>query len=471
MVRALAAVALATLVVPAVTAAEVRVVRAPLADPIAFAGDALAYEQTFHYRVAFADTVAYGSHVMLRVPGRRPRRVTTLPGDLESIHESGSSAVSWDASASSYLSGAAVTTVHAAGPDESLDVRGGPLAGPFARFAECEGGAYGRPSVAVWEEVGAFADLCSSPAPVVVRRLDDPRAAPERIFPDAFGVVDLAGSYLAVGKADGVEVFDRRDGALVYRVSAELFGEEDERDATFELQEDGKVAAMLLVGAERCDAAWFSPAEPYAHVVGEADCGGDLRLRSDRIAWVEPRRRRAALKVKPLSGPATTVARFPASRPTPGDVDLLPIVGTVSTSFAFDGERLAYSVNRCDGRRTLLLRPTIAGPTFHDRDPLACPFRLRRRTVAVRPGSKIVRLPVHCPRGCAGRITVRRGDYIEQPFAHRAGGGSIPLRLAAATVRRLRRRGHTALPLRIDTTNRLGGAKREVTVDLRTTGR
>jgi hypothetical protein len=370
------------------------------------------------------------------------------------------------------LTGVGSTNYEAADSETGARVFGGLFGSKPTRFSNCFEGTYGgTPSVALWGKLAAYTDDCASRTrPLIVRRLDHPHEAP--LFKREVGdsEIDLAGNYVAIGnyfdRKAGIEVVDWRDGKTLYTVAADLWADQ-ERAGTFELQPDGKLAAVVVGRGHYCEAAWFSPPSPQAHVMGRTACGADIRLSSDQLAWMRIGKRRGELVVTPLDGIGQTVARFAAIPPAP-KAELYSGT-TVSQSFAWDGEQLAYSVDRCDGRSTLLLRHHVAGPVFNDRAPLGCPWHLASRVLHLKRGSKSVGVPLRCPRGCEGTMQVTGGHpSIDEPFRLRPGRRYARLFLTDNTRLSLARHGTAEIRLEIDSGGRLGGSRREVRLRLYT---
>ncbi|MEA2449560.1 MAG: hypothetical protein QOG63_1492 [Thermoleophilaceae bacterium] len=445
---------LAALTAAAPAHGEDRIARAFVGD-IGFAGRDVAYELR-----AGDDFGAELSRNVHRVVRRRPGRPARVVARLGfSAHSEGgeqlSSQFDWDTSASSVLFSRYETHDYPGGPDFHASVFGGTFAQRLRRFADCEGVTSGA-SVAVWDELGAYEDVCRRDDRIVVRRLDDSRAPPAFVPVADLGRVDIAGDYVASGSPSRIEVFDRRDGRRVWSADVDLFrGADALRAAAFDLQPDGKVAALLRQHDEKCQVAWFSPTEPRPHVIGDAACHrGGVRMRGDRVAWMARRR----LLVAGLTGEPRPIARF----------RIRADASTARGTFGFDGSRLAYGVARCDGRTTVLLRHKLAGPVWPDQDPVPCPVRAVGRTAPASVPRRVARVRVSCPRGCHGLIRVRDVQR-EQGFSARPGSRRIRLALDRRTVRELKRRGTSLLALSLRWIDRDGrfGPDRLFAVHLR----
>jgi hypothetical protein len=192
--------------------------------------------------------------------------------------------------------------------------------------------------------------------------------------------------------------------------------------------------------------AWYSPAEPHAHVLGESDCDSDVRIVDDHVAWIN----RDELVVSDLAGRTRTLASFPR--------------GTAGPHFAFDGRRFALAAARCDGRDTL----RVSRRRWDDDRPVRCPGRLTSRTAVVRRG--VARLPMHCPRGCSGDFRLPFADYIEQPFSVRRGATHARLHLDFFTWYHLRRKGAARLRVKLSFDDRNGESRPQRRVRLRLAG-
>jgi hypothetical protein len=423
------------------------VARARVAD-VAFAGKSVAYERISD-QANGAETSVYTQTLVRQRPGGPPRKLVELGYSLDSdLDENSNDAFDWDVSGSSLLLGRHTTIYRPAGPDDYQRTIGGPLAGPFHRLADCEGGGVLEPTVAVWRNFGAYYDPCSDTERIVVGRLDAPREPATHLPLENVGRIDLAGDYVASATPYNLEVLDRRDGRRLYASETRLYGGGSQYYAgAIDLQPDGKLGALLVKRDGDCRVAWFSPAEPRPHVVGRAACfPGGLQMRSDYIAYARPR----ALVVSDLAGHTRTIARFR------GRSDRTTGPG----AFAFDGRRLAYGVARCDARRTLLLRASLDGPVWPDRDPLVCPLRVLRRTGFASARRRVARVPVRCPRGCSGTVRVSdTGQYHD--FSVTPDGKRMRVPLDARTVRELKRRGSASLAFALSARDRDGRSSDE----------
>ena len=437
--------------------AEVRVARTDVSE-IQLAGRAVAYTEGIT-RIYDFQSVFYDSRIVLHVPGGRPRKLAEGSDSTNyELGENSNADVEWDTSESAFIAGEAIHVNRAAGTDDYTHLRGGLLPGPIPRVMRCDFGD-AAPTVAVDGKLGAYEDTChramTGSYRVVVRPLDDRRAEPHYVALEDNGRIDLAGPYLASATSEELDVLDWRDGTVRYSVAAPFHrrGELDFRAGELEMQADGTVAGLLRRRQRRCVVAWFSPSEPRSHVIGSSPCWSDVRIHSGKIVWLRDDGRGLSLMVTDLSGATRRIAR--SRRPT-----VLPWLD-------FDGQRVAYAVARCDERSVLLLRESLEGPVWVDRDPLRCPLRVRSTLVRVPAGRKTLELPVRCPRGCRG-IVYLRDDYNSQPFSVTSKSRKLKIHLDTAARRDLERRGSATLPIRILSLHRAAPfSRKRLTLHLR----
>jgi hypothetical protein len=464
MLKTLAVVLLASLAAAGSARAEVRVGRASVGS-IQLSGPAVMYDDEI-FKTESVDVVDYVDRIVRRRPGHRAKVLATPASSLDSNDESGDDDLRWDASSKALLTGVGSTNYFAADVTMGARIRGGLLGRKPFTFSHCYENATHTPVVSVWETTAAYTNTCGA-GRLLVRDLAHPERDPllKRDIDD--NAVDIAGDYVAFvhyeGSKAGVAVYDWRSGTPLYTVVADLWADEYSA-GTFEVQPDGKLAAVLVGRGDTCEAAWYSPAAPTAHVVGPTACGADIRLRSDRLAWMRVGKRSGELVVTPLGGAGRSIARFPAVPPTIRGERYSDT--TAGQSFAWDGRRLAYAIARCDGRYDLLLRRSIAGPVRRDRAPLRCPLRVVSRTLGVKRGGASVRLPLRCPRGCAGTLDIRRSstrqETISQPFALGRHATGARLFLEQRTRDALARRGTARVRVWIDVSGRLIGDRHDV---------
>lgn len=454
--------ALLLLTAPAPAAAEQRVADAR-AGELAFAGDGIVY-QGGRDKVLDAYAVA-GTTELVLVRGRARRTLVRLSTGVAADDEPSSAGLDWAVSSTSLLYRYAYTQYFAAGEETGEEVRGGPLAGPYRRLAKCDDGIgdFVWHAVALSGERGAYVWNCGANPGAVVRSLAPPTSPPEATF-DADFNIDLAGPYLSVERDDVEEsklmVVDTRDRRELYE--ARGFAETD-GGIQHSLQADGKLAAHLRGPGDGCTLAWFSPAEPAPHPVGDALCGTPVQIADDRIAYWRARKGRKQLVVRDLRGGETVLATAPYA---PVGYDPAG-VSTLGSALAFDGTRTAYAIARCDGRSTLLLRSEPPGPVNRDRAPLGCPLSVLSHSLRGSASARTASLPVRCPRGCLAEARV--GDStIDQPFARPRGSGRVTLHLDDTTVERLKRQGRAGVTVRLTTYDRAGrGTDRRLRLTVR----
>jgi hypothetical protein len=450
---ALLVVGLLLLGAPAAAPAEQRVADAGVGK-IAFAGESIVYSE-FGDRVLDAYAVAGSSRLVLVRDGKR-RTLLRVSSGVSADDEPSSAAFSWDVSASSLLYRYGYTQYFAAGEETELEVRGGPLTGPYRRLAKCEDGIvdFDWHPVAVSGDRGAYIWNCDSYG-AVVRGLAPPTSPPEGTFAGEYNLA-LAGPYLSVEREAGPQLSEAEVAVVDTRDRRELFTarglDETEGGVRHALQDDGKLAAHVRDAAgDGCSLVWLSPAEPTPHRAGDALCGTAIEIADDRIAYWRVRKNRKQLVVHDLRGGETVLATAPYIA-TESRLDAYTSFGS---SLAFDGTRTAYAVARCDGRATLLLRTAIAGPVNGDRAPLACPLSVLSTSVRGSRATRTASLPVRCPRGCHGEARVGDSNTY-QPLARRPGTGNLTLHLDDPTTERLKRQARATVTVRLRTYDRLG---------------
>ena len=466
MVRLLVVVGVMLLAAAGAARADIRIARAPV-ESIQMSGRAVAWQETT-FDVESADNVLYMDRIVRRRPGGRETLLARPSSSLDSNFEEGDDVLRWDVSSTALVTGVGTADYEAADERDGARIRGGLIGRPAFTFAACEDRTTGDPPpVSVWGNLVAYTNVCGAER-LLIRDLAHPRRDPlfrRYVGDDEF---DLAGHYIAIGNhydpKAGIAVYDWRTGALLYTVAADLWADED-RAGTFELQPDGKLAAVLVGRGYYCEAAWYSPAEPKAHVVGRTSCGADIRLHSDQLAWMRVGKRRGQLIVTRLGHVGRAVVRFPMSPPGRGAFRLYTS-GTVEPTFAWDGRRLAYALRSCDRGDALFLRRRVAGPARRDRAPLRCPLRVGSRVLRVKRGANSVRIPLRCPRGCTGSFDIRRSNTrsagIDQPFVLGRRGTGRRIFLDDRTRSALARHGTARMRVWIDSDGRLGGERHDV---------
>jgi hypothetical protein len=223
----------------------------------------------------------------------------------------------------------------------------------------------------------------------------------------AFGGVKLAGPYVAAqfaGENQPVAVFDRRTGAKLYETGS-AHG--------FDLQADGKLAVQRPRGDAACpveDVAWYSPADPTAHVLSVPACGEELAIAGDRILW--SRRLRDDRTGGHASADQARFVTLDAVTTNMSGGALRPVfperAGPALPAprylLDFDGERIWYSQARCRGDRVVV--DTVdelaaGGPAPFERCVVSLAAVPRRATISRRGR---VRLRFRCTRGCDAEV-------------------------------------------------------------------
>jgi len=258
----------------------------------------------------------------------------------------------------------------------------------------------------------------------------------------------ISGRYAAWVDSEGsgdVVVYDHQQGSEVYRVVAgtSLPG------GQLDLQEDGKVAFTYQASPDKSALAWASPQAPVLHPLPVAARRHYwLKLAGDTVAFERSDGRGGELGIVPLSGPERILVR-PVL--TPNDAEEL---------FDFDGTRVAWLTERCNGFEVrhsrldeLLRRPNLVRRR-------QCPLRLRRRPTVDRRGNLILRLScVGFERGCTGvRFSLRtarayrvgarrlaRGTPLRVVRRSAGRDGGVRLRLEPTGRRLLRQAGPVRL--------------------------
>jgi hypothetical protein len=256
--------------------------------------------------------------------------------------------------------------------------------------ADCEGHYCGSaPRVDVSGNVVAYADCRDA----VVHDYSSAAAVVQRRFRGvALNAVD--GSSLAVNDPGSSAVGDARLVVYDWRIGVERYHVAGGSYAA-DLRPDATVAFVRNSSDSRTEAAWASPAEPFAHPVpGSRGYLSDVRIGGDRVAYSESH----AFAVRTLSG--ALVGSVPRA-------DAL-------TGFDFDGVHLAWVARPCFSAFVLVWDmsgdppTTPAGPC-----PLAA---IQRGPLQADAAMRRIGVPVQCPAtpalGCSAEIafTARRHD-------------------------------------------------------------
>jgi hypothetical protein len=254
------------------------------------------------------------------------------------------------------------------------------------------------PRLGLSDELLAYeADPCDKQARLAVRSLE---TGATRVFGEPentyFGDIEVAGPYVGVvrrptadGIPDQIVVLEAATGKEVLAVPAPSGRSVHD----LALADDGRVAVTTFAGDTTCGKgalSWYSPGEPFEHRLDGRPCG-DVRMAGGEAAVVERTRRGYALKLVGLSGGTRYLLRPSAVRPRGFDVDV----------------RMAtYALSECDGRWGIFLR-RFTGRASSIRS-VRCRAALRPRTLREDRVGRVA-VPLRCPRGCHGSVTIRRG--------------------------------------------------------------
>ena len=289
----------------------------------------------------------------------------------------------------------------------------------------------------------------------------------------AVGTLALAGRYVAYnayGLAPGsatpatTVVYDWVAGSKLYEVP---------RQASFDLQADGKLAAASVPSGDRsCTQgrlAWFSPQEPTEHVLPVTPCSEQATIAADRIAVVTRAGEERTVSLVALDGTQAEAARLGDARIQRGTHD-------------FDGTRIAYALGNCLGGADLFVE-SAAAPQPRAVSPV-CPIRVVSGSAPVGPGDTSVPVAVECELGCYGSVEIRMrvGGQVRTVGERRvrvapddpcgALGLSVEVELSPAARRELRRRKRLNANAVARGADRTGRPRRESrTLRLRATSR
>jgi hypothetical protein len=246
-------------------------------------------------------------------------------------------------------------------------------------------------------------------------------------------------------------VFDAAAGAVAYRVDVPPVD-------GLTVQSDGTavVSGFFTGFANACpdrlggQVAWFSVAEPTAHITDRVSCGA-LAAAGGRVAVAAPAGGGTTmLSVGPIAGgPGVSVVRY-GTTPRAG-------------SFDFDGTNVAWVRADCRGSSLLMRSPDDGGPVA-DAAP-ACPIVVGRGPRLGRVGALRVRLT--CRAGCRGTVgVVGPGPRRSRLRAFDLPGGtrSVRVALAAEQRRALRRLRHPVVEVTLRTHRGTRTVRRAVAV-------
>jgi hypothetical protein len=246
-------------------------------------------------------------------------------------------------------------------------------------------------------------------------------------------------------------VFDAAAGAVAYRVDVPPA-------YALAVQSDGTAVVSGAFDGSAADCpdhlggqvAWFSVAEPTAHVTDRVSCGG-LAAAGGRVAVAAPAGAGAtALSVGPVTGgPGVPVARYSRGVP-PG-------------AFDFDGISVTWVRSDCRGASLLLGSPDAGRPVADAAPP--CPIVVGRAPRLGRDGALRVRLT--CRAGCQGTLGVvgpgpRRSRL--RAFDVPRGSRSVRIALGAAQRRAVRRLRHPVVGVTLRTARGTRTVRRAVVV-------
>lgn len=293
----------------------------------------------------------------------------------------------------------------------------GGVAGPFPQLFSCtkasDIGIYGYSIDG--DAIAYGADSCVDGLPgtrVTVRDFGAGATGPKSYPLAADAGFVLAGRYLATATPAALDdkvtlkVVDWTTGSMLYTATI------PDRVFALDAQADGKVVVGTprdlgedkgppLPGRTRptrCHVAlaWLSAAEPTPHKL--STCGdGALQIEGDRILFARSDSKTTQIAQSDLAGKLTTVLSVkPAG--------VLPSLGSRigDERFDVDGSRIAYGISRCLGES--LYVQDLPVPAAKD-ETVSCPTSFTAARVKVSK-SGTVKLPLSCPKGCTGDLTL-----------------------------------------------------------------
>jgi hypothetical protein len=344
----------------------------------------------------------------------------------------------------------------------AIQLFGGPAGGEFGPVDSCSHSNYFGPSSSAVDADGQLVASVDCNGQIVIRDYSrGAEPAVTRVSPGqglAASTLAIAGRYVAYeahpigptgSSPDATFIHDWLTGTKVYEAPG---------GGQFDLQFDGKLV-LQRGAAQSCDqgsVAWYSPAEPTAHVLPVKPCSGTVRIAADKIALVSVEDGERKLTLFDLDGTRRVAADLGA--------------GLQRGTIDYDGARVAYGLRNCiEG--TDLLTENATFPQPRAEDP-ACPARIRSSSAALGPNDRFMRAVVECPRGCAALLFVRTrvlGELQNVGFRRIRVAPETPcaaqpqqygIRLSAAARRELRRRRVMRAVLYVDRRDRAGVEQR-----------
>ena len=351
------------------------------------------------------DETSFRETLRHKPAGKAPRTIASRDGvSAVGMGSSCGDSDSWLLSPSHF-----VTVAYRTCSADSVTVSVAPLGGRPEKLVECPAPyKFGPPGPAVdlSGRVVAYT-TCEPPQTLIVRDLG---TGERRELTGVEPEFELAGSYVAYFAASGLEVVNWRSGERAYRVPVAAASE-------LRLRADGRVLYSTST-REYCRGEVFTAAPSHPAPVRLAQgCG--LRLLDDGYTVSDAKGR---IRHGADDGPPARLLVDPRAG-GPRFVDAA-------------GERVLLRRAECTHTYTAFERGTEERTTTGGR-PTSCPVALRSRRV-VAPRSRRATLRLSCPRGCAGKVAVRRRGVLLAHGRFRFGPGRHVARL------RVTRRGRRA---------------------------